>query len=191
MEGLLSPQERLILLRLARQAIEEAIQGKPSSPIDLQSLGQSNAVQVRVRRTSDMNGEVPFFFARAMGFNLVKLCLVIPTPAYFAAADEEGMLLWEELPMWLPEVNEQVREVAPVEYRAIAAELALLGCEVERGQIDLRAVEQVEEVPVEELDVDGLDQGMREFGPGADNDIFELAHGLPVQVSDGPSKDFA
>ncbi len=41
MEGLLSPQERLILLRLARQAIEEAIQGKPSSPLDLQSLPEA------------------------------------------------------------------------------------------------------------------------------------------------------
>ncbi len=43
----------------------------PAQPIDLGSLGRSNAVQVRVRRTSDMNGEVPFFFARAMGFNSV------------------------------------------------------------------------------------------------------------------------
>jgi hypothetical protein len=43
----------------------------PTQPIDLVSLGQSNAVQVRVRRTSDMNGEVPFFFARALGFNSV------------------------------------------------------------------------------------------------------------------------
>jgi len=44
---------------------------QPSQPIDLVSLGRSNAVQVRVRRTADMNGEVPFFFARALGFNSV------------------------------------------------------------------------------------------------------------------------
>lgn len=43
----------------------------PTQPIDLGSLGRSNAVQVRVRRTADMNGEVPFFFARALGFNSV------------------------------------------------------------------------------------------------------------------------
>ena len=44
---------------------------QPSQPIDLVSLGRSNAVQVRVRRTADMNGEVPFFFARALGFHSV------------------------------------------------------------------------------------------------------------------------
>jgi uncharacterized protein len=38
MEELLSPQERSILLQLARQAIEEAVQGKPFSPLDLLSL---------------------------------------------------------------------------------------------------------------------------------------------------------
>jgi hypothetical protein len=41
----------------------------PTQPINMLNLGQSNAVQVRVRRTGDMNGEVPFFFARALGFN--------------------------------------------------------------------------------------------------------------------------
>jgi Flp pilus assembly protein TadG len=43
----------------------------PVQPLDLASLTQANAVQVRVRRTTDLNGEVPFFFARALGFNSV------------------------------------------------------------------------------------------------------------------------
>ncbi|ASW55283.1 sugar-binding domain-containing protein [Plantactinospora sp. KBS50] len=39
---------------------------------------------------------------RRLGFNGVKLCLWFPPEYYFALADELGMLLWVELPMWLP-----------------------------------------------------------------------------------------
>ena len=37
--------------------------------MDFAQPNLSNAVQVTVRRTSSENGEVPFFFARALGFN--------------------------------------------------------------------------------------------------------------------------
>ncbi len=78
---------------------------------------------------------------RALGFNLVKLCLLVPSPAYFEVADEEGMLLWEELPMWLPEVNDDLRQQAPIEYREIAnllqhhpsVALYSLGCELSQS----------------------------------------------------------
>ncbi len=60
---------------------------------------------------------------RELGFNLVKLCLLVPSPAYFDVADEEGMLLWEELPMWLPEVTDDLRRQAPLEYQEIAGHL--------------------------------------------------------------------
>jgi hypothetical protein len=56
---------------------------------------------------------------RGLGFNLIKLCLLVPTPAYFEAADEEGMLLWLEYPMWLPQVSEELRQLAPAEYAEI------------------------------------------------------------------------
>jgi Flp pilus assembly protein TadG len=39
----------------------------PGQPLDLQQLDKANAVQVSVRRTSAMNGEVPLFFGRVMG----------------------------------------------------------------------------------------------------------------------------
>ena len=79
--------------------------------------------------------------ARAMGFNLIKLCLFVPNQAYFDAADEEGMLLWEELPMWLPEVSEELRVRAPQEYDEITALAAphpsvvlySLGCELNQS----------------------------------------------------------
>ena len=53
---------------------------------------------------------------RELGFNLVKLCLFVPNQAYFQAADEEGMLLWQEWPMWLPQVTPELRARAPTEY---------------------------------------------------------------------------
>jgi hypothetical protein len=44
-----------------------------------------------------------------LGFNGVKLCLWFPPDYYFAIADELGMLLWVELPMWLPHPTEHFR----------------------------------------------------------------------------------
>ncbi|MBL8164705.1 MAG: hypothetical protein JNJ61_22145, partial [Anaerolineae bacterium] len=56
---------------------------------------------------------------RALGYNMVKLCLYVPSPLYFEIADEMGMMLWLELPMWLPEVTPRLRAQAPIEYRDI------------------------------------------------------------------------
>ncbi|MCA9909882.1 MAG: hypothetical protein KC519_14595, partial [Anaerolineae bacterium] len=76
---------------------------------------------------------------RALGYNLVKLCLYVPSPLYFEIADEEGMLLWLELPMWLPEVTPRMEAQAPVEYAEILAQvhhhpsivIYSLGCELD------------------------------------------------------------
>lgn len=75
---------------------------------------------------------------RALGYNLVKLCLYVPSPLYFEIADEEGMFLWLELPMWLPEVTPRLRQQAPLEYADILAQvhhhpsvvIYSLGCEL-------------------------------------------------------------
>lgn len=77
---------------------------------------------------------------RSLGYNLVKLCLFVPSPLYFDIADEEGMLLWLELPLWLPELTPHLRAQGPVEYADIAAQvhhhpsivIYSLGCELER-----------------------------------------------------------
>jgi hypothetical protein len=76
--------------------------------------------------------------ARALGFNLVKLCLFVPDDATFDAADESGMLLWLELPMWLPRVTPALRALAFAEYAALFRRLhhhpsivvLSLGCEL-------------------------------------------------------------
>jgi len=41
----------------------------PTNPMDLSGLHAPNAVRVRVRRTSEQNGDVPFFFARVLGLD--------------------------------------------------------------------------------------------------------------------------
>ena len=79
--------------------------------------------------------------AEALGFNLFKLCLYVPDDALFDVADEMGMLLWLELPMWLPKVTPALRELALREYDAIlqrvhhhpAIAIVSLGCEMDAG----------------------------------------------------------
>jgi hypothetical protein len=75
---------------------------------------------------------------RQLGFNLIKLCLFMPNQAYYDIADEEGMLLWQEWPLWLPEITTELREIIKDEYAAMtglirhhpAVVLYSLGCEL-------------------------------------------------------------
>jgi beta-galactosidase/beta-glucuronidase len=77
---------------------------------------------------------------RRLGFNGVKLCLWVPPQYYFDLADELGMLLWLELPMWLPKLSSFFRQQTPVEYERIVRQvrnhpslmLYSLGCELDR-----------------------------------------------------------
>jgi hypothetical protein len=77
---------------------------------------------------------------KSLGYNGVKLCLWFPPPYYFDLADELGMLLWVELPMWLPQVTDSFRAQTPVEYERLLRQahhhpsvvLYTLGCELNR-----------------------------------------------------------
>jgi hypothetical protein len=53
---------------------------------------------------------------KRLGFNLIKLCLFIPNPTFYEVADEEGIFLWQEWPMWLPQVDSDYVAHAPGEY---------------------------------------------------------------------------
>ncbi len=55
---------------------------------------------------------------RQMGYNGVKLCLWFPPPYYFDLADELGMILWVELPMWLPDPTIVFPAAGPARIRA-------------------------------------------------------------------------
>jgi len=90
---------------------------------------------------------------RELGYNMVKLCLYVPSRRYFEIADEEGMLLWLELPMWLPEVTDRLRQNAPREYQDIlegahthpSIILYSLGCELDH-QVDAGLMEQLNRI---------------------------------------------
>lgn len=81
---------------------------------------------------------------RELGFNMVKLCLFVPPENVFRIADEEGMLLWLELPLWLPHLNEHLREQAKIEYAEImqrvhhhpSVVIYSLGCELGADMAD-------------------------------------------------------
>jgi hypothetical protein len=74
-----------------------------------------------------------------MGFNLIKMCLVIPPEEYLDLADRIGMMIWIELPMWMPQVDDTFRAQAASEYRAIVRQIRnhpsvvmwTLGCELD------------------------------------------------------------
>lgn len=90
---------------------------------------------------------------RELGFNLMKLCLYVPSPRYFEVADEEGMLLWLELPLWLPQITPRLEQQALIEYDDIVAAaqhhpsvvIYSLGCELE-ANVDPGWLEQLNAV---------------------------------------------
>lgn len=75
---------------------------------------------------------------RDLGFNGIKLCLWVPPQSYFDIADEMGMLLWLELPMWLPQASTFSRKQTPEEYGRILRQVSshpslglyTVGCEI-------------------------------------------------------------
>ncbi len=81
---------------------------------------------------------------RALGFNMIKLCLFVPPPRVFEIADEEGMLLWLELPMWLPRLSDKFRSRVFQEYDEIVKHvhhhpsivIYSLGCELDADMAD-------------------------------------------------------
>ena len=80
---------------------------------------------------------------RALGFNGMKLCLWIPPQSYFDLADEMGILLWVELPMWLPDGTKFCREQTPGEYRRIVQQIGdILLALNEKEKLTILLVEQ-------------------------------------------------
>lgn len=78
---------------------------------------------------------------KALGFNGMKLCLWIPPRSYFELADRLGVLLWVELPLWLPEKSAFFTTQTPGEYARIIRQIGdhasivlwTLGCEIGEG----------------------------------------------------------
>lgn len=78
---------------------------------------------------------------KALGFNGMKLCLWIPPRRYFELADRLGVLLWVELPLWLPEKSAFFTQQTPGEYERIVRQIGdhpsivlwTIGCELGEG----------------------------------------------------------
>ncbi|MEO2074881.1 MAG: sugar-binding domain-containing protein [Bacillus sp. (in: firmicutes)] len=75
------------------------------------------------------------------GFNLVKHCLYVPTKDYLEIADEMGVFVWQELPMWLPQVSDEFYSRVYYQYERIIKEIRnhpsiilwTLGCELDHS----------------------------------------------------------
>lgn len=76
---------------------------------------------------------------RSLGFNMVKFCLWMPPDHYLDLCDELGMIVWQELPLWLPRpgepVESRVRDQYPALVEAVARHpsvtIVSLGCELD------------------------------------------------------------
>lgn len=76
--------------------------------------------------------------AQQCGFNLLKACLWVPNREYLSLCDRLGLLVWLELPLWLPQMDEVQQAQAQREYAAIVRQvrnhpsivLWTLGCEL-------------------------------------------------------------
>ena len=76
---------------------------------------------------------------RQYGFNMIKHCLYIPREEYLRQADEAVMLLWIELPLWLPDVSEELEPRILREFPRLLNQIkghpsvvmASLGCELD------------------------------------------------------------
>ena len=125
-----------------------------------------------------------FAKARNLGFNLFKLCLFVPDGTTFDLADEEGMLLWLELPMWLPRVTPEFKALALREYEAIlervhhhpAVVIVSLGCELSE-EVDAAFLSQLRSLArrwlPDVLMCDNSGSGEAYGGPTREGDFYD------------------
>ena len=87
---------------------------------------------------------------RGYGFNMIKHCLYIPRENYLSLADELGILLWVELPLWLPEKTPELEKRIRREFPKLMDQLAghpsvvmlSLGCELD-AKVDSQVLEEM------------------------------------------------
>lgn len=148
---LLSSSQQIGFRQLTTQGEQVLLNGQPIHLRGLLSWGWE-PTRIAPQYTAD-EVRSEFRRVRAQGFNLIKLCLFVPNQTYFDIADEEGMLLWQEWPLWLPEVTPSLRQQAPVEYAAYMAltrhhpsvVLYSIGCELNQ-QVDAPLLAELDRV---------------------------------------------
>jgi len=108
--------------------------------------------EARAPLFSDDEIRACFRQVRELGCNLFKLCLFVPPPRLFEIADEEGMLLWLELPMWYQRFTPHFRAQVQLEYTGILAQVAhhpsivlvSLGCELGEAMADTALIAEMD-----------------------------------------------
>lgn len=78
---------------------------------------------------------------RSLGYNMVKLCLWVPPAHLYDIADEMGMLLWQEMPLWAPKATDAFRGHVRRQFARIVEQRGdhpsivvwTLGCELSKG----------------------------------------------------------
>lgn len=78
---------------------------------------------------------------RSLGYNMVKLCLWVPPAHVYDIADEMGMLLWQEMPLWAPQATDAFAGRVRQQYARIVEQRGdhpsivvwTLGCELSKG----------------------------------------------------------
>lgn len=128
--------------QLAAQGDQLLLNDQPVHLRGVLSWGWNPAALAPVFNDEEIRTE--FRRLREHGFNLYKLCLYVPPPRLYEIADEEGMLLWLELPMWWQRLNEHLRQQAHSEYLDILARdhyhpsivIYSLGCELGTDMAD-------------------------------------------------------
>lgn len=119
-----------------------------------------------------------------LGFNTVKLCLFVGADHYYRIADELGLVIWEELPLWLPRDIAEVEPRVDAEYPRILAELrnhpsmiiVSLGCELDGTVPDELLARQYDAVRAAIPDaVIVANSGSEVFGggAGAPSDVYD------------------
>lgn len=143
--------ERLIGLRQLTHHGEQLLFNE--RPFHLRGvLSWGWAPEARAPLFSDDEIRACFRQVRKLGCNVFKLCLFVPPQRLFEIADEEGMLLWLELPMWYQRFTPHLRAQVQVEYTDILAQvghhpsivLVSLGCELGEAMADSALIAEMD-----------------------------------------------
>jgi hypothetical protein len=134
-------------------------------------------------------------YAKSLGFNTIKFCLWLPPHQYLSRMEEQGMMAWIELPLWLPKDEVFGNQRVEAELDSIVRQYAhhsnvvawTLGCELQNSPPEFRErwVKKIQALTKCDLVKDNSGGAEmyggdpREFGTFEDFHPYGEAHFLP------------